>query len=64
VAKSGFTMTTSAGKKVTVDGASSTKYKKGSSTISASAIKKGTHVLVIGTVNSTTIRATQVWEQI
>jgi hypothetical protein len=60
VSKSGFTMTTSAGQKVTVDEASTTKYKKGSNTISASAIKKGTHVLVIGTVSSTTIKATQV----
>jgi hypothetical protein len=60
VSKSGFTMTTSAGQKVTVDEASSTKYKKGSNSISASAIKKGTHVLVLGTVSSTTIKATQV----
>ena len=48
VFKSGFAMTTSAGQKVTVDESSSTKFKKGSSSISASAIKKGTHVLVIG----------------
>jgi hypothetical protein len=60
VSNSGFTMTTSAGQKVTVDESSSTKYKKGSSSIAASAIKKGTHVLVIGTVSSTTIKATQV----
>jgi hypothetical protein len=53
-------MTTSAGQKVTVDEASSTKYEKGSKSISASAIKKGTHVLVLGTVSSTTIKATQV----
>jgi hypothetical protein len=60
VSSSGFTMTTSAGQKVTVDEASSTKYKKGSNSLAASAIKKGTHVLVIGTVSSTTIKATQV----
>jgi hypothetical protein len=60
VSKSGFTLTTAAGQKVTVDESSSTKYEKGSSSISASAIKKGTHVLVIGTVSSTTIKATQV----
>jgi hypothetical protein len=53
-------MTTSAGQKVTVDEASSTKYQKGSSSISKSAIKKGDHVLVLGTVSSTTIKATQV----
>ena len=60
VSKSGFTMTTSAAQKVTVDEASSTKYEKGSKSISASAIKKGTHVLVLGIVSSTTINATQV----
>jgi hypothetical protein len=60
VSKSSFTMTTSAGQKVTVDEASSTKYKKGSSSISSSTIKKGQHVLVLGTVSSTTIKATQV----
>jgi hypothetical protein len=60
MSKSGFTMTTSAGQKVTVDEASSTKYKKGLNSISASAIKRGQHVLVVGTVNSTTIKATQV----
>jgi hypothetical protein len=53
-------MTTSAGQKVTVDEESSTKYKRGSNSISASAIKRGTHVLVLGTVSSTTIKATQV----
>jgi hypothetical protein len=53
-------MTTSAGQKVTVDETSSTKYKKGSNSSSASAIKKGTHVLVIGTVSSTTVKATEV----
>jgi len=53
-------MTTSAGQKVTVDESSSTKYKKGSNSISATAIKKGAHVLVLGTVSSTTIKATQV----
>jgi hypothetical protein len=40
VSKSGFTMTTSAGQKVTVDEASSTKYEKGPGPISASAIKR------------------------
>jgi hypothetical protein len=60
VSESGFTLTTSAGQKVTIDKESSMKYKKGPSSISASAIKKGTHVLVLGTVSSTTIKATQV----
>jgi hypothetical protein len=60
VSKSSFTMTTSAGQKVTVDETSSTKYKKGTNSISASSIKKGERVLVLGTVSSTTIKATQV----
>jgi hypothetical protein len=60
VSKSGFTLTTSAGQKVTIDESSSTKYKKGSNSTSASAVKKGTRVLVLGTVSSTTIKATQV----
>jgi len=53
-------MTTSAGQKVTIDEASSTKYKKGTSAVSASALKRGERVLVLGTVSSTTIKATQV----
>jgi hypothetical protein len=60
---SGFTMTTSAGQKVTVDEASSTTYQKGTSPASASAITAGEPVLVLGTVNSTTITATQVTVQ-
>ena len=60
VSKSSFTLTTSAGQKVTVDKASSTKYEKGTSSISASAITKGVRVLVLGTTSSTTIKATQV----
>lgn len=57
---SGFTLTTSAGQKVTVDEASSTKYLKGTSSISVSAITKGRRVLVLGTTNGTTITAKQV----
>ena len=57
---SGFTMTTSAGQKVTVKEASSTTYQNGTSPASASAITTGEPVLVLGTVNSTTITATQV----
>ena len=56
-------LTTSAGQKVTVNEASSTKYKKGTSTTSPSAIKKGETVLVLGTVSSTTIKASQVTVQ-
>src|ERR1700722_12152419 len=60
VAKSSFTLTTSAGQEVTIAEESSTKYDKGSSSTSKSAITNGEHVLVLGTVNSTTIKATQV----
>jgi len=63
VSTSGFTMTTSAGQKVTVDEVSSTTYEKGTASISASAITAGEPVLVLGTVNSTTITATQVTVQ-
>ena len=57
---SGFTMSTSAGQKVTVDEASSTTYQKGTSPASASAITTGTPVLVLGTTSGTTITAGQV----
>ena len=60
VSTSSFAMTTSAGQKVTVDEASSTKYLKGTSSISASAITPGKGVLVLGTTSGTTITATQV----
>jgi hypothetical protein len=60
VSTSGFIITTSAGQKVTVDEASSTTYQKGTNSTSASAITTGEPVLVLGTVNSTTITATQV----
>jgi hypothetical protein len=63
VSNSSFTLTTSAGQKVTVDEEFSTKYLKGTSSSSASAIKKGETVLVLGTVSSTTIKATQVTVQ-
>ena len=63
VAKSSFTLTTSAGQEVTIDEESSTKYEKGMSSTSKNAITKGEHVLVLGTVSSTTIKATQVTVQ-
>jgi hypothetical protein len=63
VAKSSFTLTTSAGQAVTVDELSSTKYVKGTNSISESAITKGERVLVLGTVSSTTIKANQVLVQ-
>ncbi len=60
VAKSSFTLTTSAGQTVTVDEQSSTKYEKGISPTSQSTITNGDHVLVLGTVSSTTIKTTQI----
>jgi hypothetical protein len=59
-----FTMSTSAGQKVTVNEASSTTYQKGTSSISASAITTGEDVLVLGTTSGTTIAATQVIVQL
>jgi hypothetical protein len=60
VSESTFTLTTSAGQKVTIDETSSTKYANGTGAVSASAVTKGSSVLVLGTTNSTTITATQV----
>jgi hypothetical protein len=60
VSRSSLTLTTAAGQKVTVSKAASTTYTKGTSSISASAVKRGVHVLVLGTTNSTTIKAGQV----
>jgi hypothetical protein len=60
LATSSFSITTSAGQKVTVDEASSTTYQKGTSSTSASAITTGEGVLVLGTTSGTTITATQV----
>jgi preprotein translocase subunit YajC len=60
VSTSSFTVSTSAGQKVTVKKASSTTYRKGTRSTSASAIAKGKAVLVLGTTNGKTITATQV----
>jgi len=55
-----FTISTSAGQKVTVTTASSTTYHNGTNSTSASAIAKGERVLVLGTTSGTTITASQV----
>jgi hypothetical protein len=60
VSTSSFTISTSAGQKVTVNKASSTTYRKGKSSTSASAIRRGQSVLVLGTTNGKTITASQV----
>jgi Domain of unknown function (DUF5666) len=63
VSTSSFTLTTSAGQKVTVKEAPSTAYQNGTSPASASAITAGEPVLVLGTTSGTTITATQVTVQ-
>jgi hypothetical protein len=60
VSTSSFTVSTSAGQKETVKQASSTTYRQGTGSTSASAVTKGKPVLVLGTTNGTTITATQV----
>jgi hypothetical protein len=60
ISKSSFTLTTSAGQEVTVNEVSSTKYKKGTNSISVNAVKKGDNVLVLGTTDGTKIVASQV----
>ena len=60
VSGSGFTVSTATGEKVTVNEASDTTYRQGATPSSASAIKTGETVLVLGTTSSTTITATQV----
>jgi hypothetical protein len=60
VSTSSFTVSTSAGQKVTVKKTSSTTYRKRTRSTSASAVTRGKPVLVLGTTNGTTITATQV----
>jgi membrane-bound inhibitor of C-type lysozyme len=57
---SSFTVTTSAGQKVTVKETSSTTYEDGTSQASASAVTSGAPVLVVGITDSSTITAAQV----
>ena len=60
VSPSGFTLTTSAGQKVTITEAPATTYQGGTSPASASAIANGETVLVLGTTENTALAATQV----
>jgi hypothetical protein len=64
VSGSTFTVTTTIGEKMTINESSSTTYENATSGTStattASAVTTGAAVLVLGTVNSTTIAATQV----
>jgi hypothetical protein len=63
VSKSGFTMTTSTGVKVTVNETSSTKYKKGTSSTSVKAITKGKRVLALGTVSAKSFTSENEWNK-
>jgi hypothetical protein len=63
VSTGSFTLSTATGETVTVNEASSTTYEQATSSASPSAITTGESVLVLGTVNSTTITATQVTVQ-
>jgi hypothetical protein len=56
-------MSTATGQQVTVNEASSTTYRNGTSSTAASAITKGESVLVLGMTSGTTITATQVMVQ-
>jgi hypothetical protein len=60
VSTSGFTLSTSTGGKVTIKEASSTKYEKGTTAASKSAVTKGATVLALGKDDNTTITATEV----
>jgi hypothetical protein len=60
VSTSSLTLTTPADQEVTIHTTSSTGYPSGAGSTSASAIHKGESVLVLGTVNGTTITASQV----
>ncbi|MDH6214246.1 hypothetical protein [Streptomyces pseudovenezuelae] len=60
---SGFTLTTATGVKVTVNETSTTKYEKGTKHATEKAVKVDESVLVLGTVDSATIEATQVTVQ-
>jgi hypothetical protein len=60
VSASKFTMTTSTGKKLTVDEQSSTTYRTGTGSAPASAVTHGAHVIVVGSTSGSTITATQV----
>jgi Domain of unknown function (DUF5666) len=57
---SSFTVTTSAGQKVTINEASATKHLTGTSSASANGVAAGDGVLVLGITDSTAITATEV----
>jgi hypothetical protein len=60
VASSSFTLSTPTSQKVTVEETASTVYDNSTTTATVSAVTTGNPVLVLGTVDSTTITASQV----
>src|SRR5665213_766684 len=60
VSDSSFTLTTPAGQKVTVNESKSTTYQNATRSTSTSVVRTGKNVLVLGTVDSTTIAAKDV----
>jgi hypothetical protein len=60
VSNTSFTVLTGAGQTVTVKKAPSTTYRKGRSSSSATAVRRGVSVLVLGTARGTTITASKV----
>ena len=60
VSSSGFTLETSAGQKVTIKETSSTAYLNGTKSASAKAVSTAKPVLALGTVDGSTITASQV----
>ena len=60
ITSTGFSLTTVAGQKVTVKLASSTTYESGTTAATASEVKNGVSVLVLGMTDSTTITASLV----
>lgn len=63
VTSSRFTLTTPTGQRVTVNEAPTTKYESATSSTASSVVRTGNNVLVVGSVNSTTITATEVTTQ-
>jgi hypothetical protein len=60
ISRSGFTLVTSTGQKVTVEVTSSTTYAKGATAATSSAVTQRATILAVGTVDGTTVTATQI----
>jgi hypothetical protein len=63
VSATGFTLSTSTGRQVTVEEVAATNYQQGTNPTSASAVAAGQNVLVLGMANGTTITASKVLVQ-